>query len=111
MYICPSMANIHSSQYILLVCPGYNKFRSRKPIQVTALAYSGQHSRLLSTGEDSRLVCWNMEMPRLIWKQMCFRLSIKYALSLFHGDLQYKIAIRLETPDWAESDNCQLCNK
>ena len=34
-------------------------------IQVTALAYSGQHSRLLSTGEDSRLVCWNMEMPRL----------------------------------------------
>jgi len=49
--------------------------------KVTALAYSGQHSRLLSTGEDSRLVCWNMEMPRL------------------------------ETPDWAESDNCQLCNK
>ena len=34
-------------------------------MQVTALAYSGQHSRLLSTGEDSRLVCWNMEMPRL----------------------------------------------
>ena len=56
-------------------------FRSRKPNQVTALAYSGQHSRLLSTGEDSRLVCWNMEMPRLIWKQMCFRLFItKYAL-------------------------------
>ena len=30
---------------------------------------------------------------------------------LFHRDLRYKIPIRLETPDWAESDNCQLCNK
>lgn len=49
--------------------------------KVTSLAYSGEHSRLLSTGEDSRLVCWDMA------------------------------SARLETPDWAESDNCQLCNK
>jgi len=48
---------------------------------VTALAYSGEHARLLSSGEDSRLVCWDMT-PK-----------------------------RLETPNWAESDNCQLCNK
>ena len=72
LLICPSIANIHFTVYS--IC-----FRSRKPTnQVTALAYSGQHSRLLSTGEDSRLVCWNMEMPRLKWKQMCFRLSIKH---------------------------------
>ena len=75
MLIFPSTANIHS------IC-----FRSRKPTQVTALAYSGQHSRLLSTGEDSRLVCWNMEMPRLIWKQMCLRLSIKNPFVLSHCD-------------------------
>ena len=59
MLICPSMANIHFTVHSICL-------RSRKPNQVTALAYSGQHSRLLSTGEDSRLVCWNMEMPRLI---------------------------------------------
>ena len=76
LLICPSMSNIHFTVYS--IC-----FRSRKSNQVTALAYSGQHSRLLSTGEDSRLVCWNMEMPRLIWRQMCFRLSIKYALFSF----------------------------
>ena len=66
-----TMANIHCTVHSICL-------RSRKPNQVTALAYSGQHSRLLSTGEDSRLVCWNMEMPRLKWKQMCFRLSIKH---------------------------------
>lgn len=49
--------------------------------KVTALAHSGEHGRLLSAGEDSRLVCWDMAAPRL------------------------------ETPDWAEADNCQLCNK
>jgi len=49
--------------------------------KVTALAFSGEHSRLISVGEDSRLVCWEMSQPRV------------------------------ETPDWAESDNCQLCNK
>ena len=37
--------------------------------------------RLLSAGEDSRLVCWDMGKKRL------------------------------ETPEWAESDNCQLCNR
>ena len=71
-----TMANIHCTVHSTCL-------RSRKPNQVTALAYSGQHSRLLSTGEDSRLVCWNMEMPRLIWRQMCFRLSTKYALFSF----------------------------
>ncbi|XP_023335194.1 WD repeat and FYVE domain-containing protein 2 [Eurytemora carolleeae] len=37
--------------------------------------------RLLSSGEDGKLVCWDMSLQRL------------------------------ETPDWAESDNCQLCNR
>jgi len=49
--------------------------------KVTSLAYSAEHNRLLSAGEDSRLVCWNMAKSRL------------------------------ETPEWAESDNCQLCNR
>lgn len=49
--------------------------------KVTALAFSGQHTRLLSAGEDSRLVCWDMSKTRL------------------------------ETPLWAEADNCQLCNR
>ena len=49
--------------------------------KVTALVYSAAHSRLLSAGEDSRLVCWDMAVTRL------------------------------ETPDWAESDCCQLCGR
>jgi len=49
--------------------------------KVTALVYCSRYSRLLSTGEDGRLVCWDMAKSRI------------------------------ETPDWAESDNCQLCNR
>ena len=43
--------------------------------------YSAEHRRLVSAGEDSRLVCWDMA------------------------------ATRLETPDWATSDTCQLCSR
>ena len=49
--------------------------------KVSALVYSRQHARLLSAGDDCRLVCWDMAVKRL------------------------------ETPDWAESDTCQLCNR
>ena len=49
--------------------------------QVTSLVYSAAHRRLVSAGEDSRLVCWDMA------------------------------ASRLETPDWASSDTCQLCSR
>lgn len=49
--------------------------------KVTAVCLSPSHGRLLSAGEDSRLVVWDM------------------------------LATRLETPLWAESDNCQLCNR
>ena len=50
-------------------------------LQVTSLVYSAQHQRALSVGEDSRLVCWHMGTHRV------------------------------ETPDWAESDICQLCSR
>ena len=43
--------------------------------------YSAQYGRLVSAGEDSRLVCWDM------------------------------VASGLETPDWATSDTCQLCSR
>jgi len=49
--------------------------------KVTSLVYSHKNTRLLSTGEDGKLVSWDMS------------------------------ASRLETPDWSESDNCQLCNR
>lgn len=49
--------------------------------KVTALVYSQKYKRLLSGGEDGKLVCWDMSKSRV------------------------------ETPDWAESDNCQLCNR
>jgi len=49
--------------------------------KVTALAYSHNHTRLLSAGEDGKLVNWDMSRNRL------------------------------ETPDWTESNNCQLCNR
>jgi len=49
--------------------------------KVSSLIYSPQHKRLLSVGEDSRLVCWDMDQRRI------------------------------ETPDWAESDICQLCSR
>ena len=49
--------------------------------KVTSLVYSPAHSRLVSSGEDRRLVCWDMAVHRL------------------------------ETPDWAQSDFCQLCNR
>ena len=49
--------------------------------QVSSLVYSPHHKRLVSAGEDSRLVCWDMA------------------------------ATRLETPDWATSDICQLCSR
>ena len=49
--------------------------------QVSSLVYSSEHRRLVSAGEDSRLVCWDMA------------------------------ATRLETPDWATSDTCQLCSR
>ena len=58
-------------------CKNIFSTKSLSLLQVTALAYSGQHSRLLSTGEDSRLVCWNMEMPRLD-KWDIFRLNLKF---------------------------------
>lgn len=49
--------------------------------KVNALVYSRQHARLLSAGDDCRLVCWDMA------------------------------AKRVETPDWSESDTCQLCSR
>lgn len=49
--------------------------------KVTSLVYSPAHSRLVSAGEDRRLVCWDMGVTRQ------------------------------ETPDWAQSDFCQLCNR
>jgi len=49
--------------------------------KVTSVNFSSKHARLLSAGEDSRLVVWDMQETRL------------------------------ETPLWAEADNCQLCNR
>ena len=49
--------------------------------KVTSLVYSPAHSRLVSSGEDRRMVCWDMAVTRE------------------------------ETPDWAQSDFCQLCNR
>ena len=49
--------------------------------KVTSLVYSPDQSRLVSAGEDSRLVVWDMNHHRV------------------------------ETPDWAESDVCQLCSR
>jgi len=49
--------------------------------KVTSLVFSQTHNKLISAGEDGKLVCWDMSKRRL------------------------------ETPDWAESDNCQLCNR
>lgn len=49
--------------------------------KVTSLVFSHTHNKLISAGEDGKLVCWDMSKRRL------------------------------ETPDWAESDNCQLCNR
>ena len=50
-------------------------------MQVTAVVYSADTRRLVSAGEDRRLVCWDMEVQRA------------------------------ETPDWAQSDTCQLCSR
>ena len=50
-------------------------------VQVTAVVYSADTRRLVSAGEDRRLVCWDMEVQRA------------------------------ETPDWAQSDTCQLCSR
>ena len=50
-------------------------------VQVTAVVYSADTRRLVSAGEDRRLVCWDLA------------------------------ARRLETPDWAQSDTCQLCSR
>ncbi|XP_026468436.1 WD repeat and FYVE domain-containing protein 2-like [Ctenocephalides felis] len=49
--------------------------------KVTSLCYSGTSLCLLSGGEDSVVVCWQMNIPRR------------------------------ETPDWIESDTCQLCTR
>jgi len=49
--------------------------------KVTAVVYSSDTRRLVSAGEDRRLVCWDMEVQRA------------------------------ETPDWAQSDTCQLCSR
>jgi len=49
--------------------------------KVTSVVYSSEHRRLVSTGEDSRLVCWDMDCHRV------------------------------ETPEWATSDTCQLCGR
>ena len=48
---------------------------------MTAVVYSSDTRRLVSAGEDRRLVCWDMEVQRA------------------------------ETPDWAQSDTCQLCSR
>ena len=45
------------------------------------MVYSSDTRRLVSAGEDRRLVCWDMEVQRA------------------------------ETPDWAQSDTCQLCSR
>ena len=50
-------------------------------MQVSSLVYSAEYKRLVSAGEDCRLVCWDTA------------------------------STRLETPDWATSDTCQLCSR
>ena len=45
------------------------------------MVYSADTRRLVSAGEDRRLVCWDMAVQRA------------------------------ETPDWAQSDTCQLCSR
>ena len=49
--------------------------------KVTSLVYSPATSRLVSVGEDSKMVVWGMDHHRA------------------------------ETPEWAESDVCQLCSR
>jgi hypothetical protein len=48
---------------------------------VTGLAYLNRSKQLISGGEDSVLVAWNM-----------------------HSE-------RIQTPDWKESDYCEICKK
>jgi len=49
--------------------------------KVTGLAYLNKSQQLVSGGEDSVLVAWNMASERL------------------------------QTPDWKESDFCEICKK
>lgn len=62
-------------QFDLLFTPS---FYSNK---VAALAYANSTQQLISAGEDSVLVFWEMN------------------------------AMRKEVPEWVESDTCQLCTR
>jgi len=49
--------------------------------KVTGLSYIGRRKTLMSVGEDSHMVLWDLSI------------------------------VRLENPEWAESDTCQLCSR
>lgn len=65
---------LHHLKFVAHRCSPYSN-------KVAALAYANSTQQLISAGEDSVLVFWEMN------------------------------AMRKEVPEWVESDTCQLCTR
>nr|CAD7460173.1 unnamed protein product [Timema tahoe] len=87
--------------------------------KVSALCFAGLHQLLISGGEDSVVVFWDMSLPRKeegVEFQHSF--VVFWDMSLPSKEVSFNIVIfwdmslpSKKTPEWQESDSCQRCGR